>query len=231
MAVQETYTDPEVARFRAMVAGKVDGLRELSGRTAALLHAARGGDEAARSAALVELDQLQGGAEAIWQGLLFEIEAAAADALRVRGATREDDRGLTLDQAWAGCRAQLDRAEGEGALLTAIRRLADQAVAEGSPDRIHLLRDRLPEYFAARGHAAAAAEAVARVDEAHAAALPPGPRAALLARAGLSRGWPRILSGFNLARAELTGGEPLKRLPGYEPDEWVSVNAAMNGER
>lgn len=228
-------TDPELeqdARARQLVAAvndKLDGLQDIVARTADLLSAWRqsGGGQAggqARDAALGNLDQLQGGAEAVRQGIMLLLEDARGEGVPTPGAADQQALDLRRREAWHVARRALDRAGDEDAVTRAIEELATMSARSADTATLDALREQLPGYLTERGMVEPAATAVGRVDAIEAPHLPPLMRAGTLARAALSTAWPRVVSAFELVRAEISGtGARVESLPGVDEGQPVLV--------
>ena len=224
--------DPQAGPFLARAEEKLESLRDLVVRVAAGLsqfrRAIAGADtraeQEARQSALDELERIQGGAEAVRQGIILLYEDALGPVLPSSPAPDEEEEATRRDDAWERQRAELDAMDDAGALQRAVESMAD--VARRTPDKTTLLtlRDRLPAYMESRGMADLAPRLVARVDEVAEAGLSPVERAARLVQRTLDAGWPRVLASIEAARAEVSGrGEPVATLPGFGPDEQVPV--------
>jgi hypothetical protein len=223
--------DPEARRLIDAVNDKFDGLRDLVVRAAQLLVAYRQGapgegrpSPSARETALADLDQLQGGAEAVRQGILLLFEDATNTGVPSPGTPAQDAEDVARRTIWNDLRSELDRARDEDAVREAVTRRAREAAESANNLVLDALRDALPSYLQVRGMGNIAGDLVARVDEIEAPHLPPVMRAGALARAALNDAWPRVLAAFQAAHDEIEGtGQPVSTLPGFGAAEQIPV--------
>lgn len=234
--------DPDAGQFLARAEDKVNALRDLVVRVAVGLAQIReqldalgrdGGraeadrrraEEEIRGAALENLEQVQGGAEAVRQGIMLLIDDAIGAALPSPRAPAEVEEERGRDESWERVQRDLDGVAEPGRIQRAVEEIAAEAARASDSATLRALRERLPDYLAGRGITVPATEVAARVDEIEAQGMAPMQRAAVLTRAALTAGWPRVMHAMELARAEISGrGSRLDVLPGFGPDEQVRI--------
>lgn len=220
--------DAGAAELARAIEDKVEGLGEIVGRLTGFLVEYRrirgsgGADE--HDTALEELDQLRSGAEAVHQGLRLLIEDALNEGVPSPGTVSDAMITRNLDEAWARARVELDRAHNEDAVWQTVERLAGRATGSADSTMLQALRGRLPRYLSERGFDDAVSRVRPRIDEIEAPALLPRMRVAVLARAAIETGWPRVLAAFDLVRGEVgMGNPPVRELPGFGNDEMIPV--------